>query len=81
MYIYHSIFDSVAQLVEQKTLNLWVLGSSPSGVTKERFTIRGPFFMEPSVGVASSVISFSFIRKCDKVKKVVDPIKLLKKAH
>jgi len=37
--------------------------------------------MEPNVGVASSVISFSFIRKCDKVKKVVDPIKLLKKAH
>ena len=33
MYICNSIFDSVAQLVEQKTLNLWVLGSSPSGVT------------------------------------------------
>ena len=29
----HSQIDSVAQLVEQKTLNLWVLGSSPSGVT------------------------------------------------
>ncbi len=25
--------DSVAQLVEQQTLNLWVEGSSPSGVT------------------------------------------------
>ncbi len=34
MYICSSIFDSVAQLVEQKTLNLWVLGSSPSGVTR-----------------------------------------------
>jgi hypothetical protein len=33
MYICNSNFDSVAQLVEQKTLNLWVLGSSPSGVT------------------------------------------------
>jgi hypothetical protein len=27
------IFDSVAQLVEQQTLNLWVLSSSLSGVT------------------------------------------------
>ena len=26
--------DSVAQLVEQYTLNVWVLGSSPSGITK-----------------------------------------------
>ena len=28
-------FDSVAQLVEQLTLNQWVEGSSPSGVTKD----------------------------------------------
>ncbi len=27
--------DSVAQLVEQMTLNHWVEGSSPSGVTKQ----------------------------------------------
>ena len=27
--------DSVAQLVEQLTLNQWVEGSSPSGVTKQ----------------------------------------------
>ena len=26
-------FDSVAQLVEQLTLNQWVVGSSPTGVT------------------------------------------------
>ena len=26
--------DSVAQLVEQLTLNQWVVGSSPTGVTK-----------------------------------------------
>ena len=26
--------DSVAQLVEQMTLNHWVVGSSPTGVTK-----------------------------------------------
>jgi hypothetical protein len=28
-------FDSVAQLVEQYTFNVWVLGSSPSGITKQ----------------------------------------------
>lgn len=27
-------FDSVAQLVEQYTFNVWVLGPSPSGITK-----------------------------------------------
>lgn len=26
--------DSVAQLVEQYTFNVWALGSSPSGITK-----------------------------------------------
>ena len=30
-----SFFDSVAQLVEQLTLNQWVEGSSPSGVTEK----------------------------------------------
>ncbi len=28
--------DSVAQLVEQLTLNQWVVGSSPTGVTKRK---------------------------------------------
>ncbi len=28
--------DSVAQLVEQYTFNVWVLGSSPSGITEEK---------------------------------------------
>ncbi len=27
--------DSVAQLVEQYTFNVWVLGSSPSGITQK----------------------------------------------
>ena len=27
-------YDSVAQLVEQYTFNVWALGSSPSGITK-----------------------------------------------
>lgn len=30
--------DSVAQLVEQQTLNLWVQGSIPCGVTKDRMS-------------------------------------------
>ena len=29
------ISDSVAQLVEQYTFNVWALGSNPSGITKE----------------------------------------------
>ena len=29
------IYDSLAQLVEQLTLNQWVEGSNPSGVTKD----------------------------------------------
>ena len=35
--------DSVAQLVEQYTFNVWVLGSNPSGITKaskEAFTFK-----------------------------------------
>jgi hypothetical protein len=35
-------FDSVAQLVEQYTFNVWVLGSSPSGITKP--PQKGGFF-------------------------------------
>ena len=27
--------DSVAQLVEQYTFNVWALGSNPSGITKK----------------------------------------------
>ena len=34
-----SLADSVAQLVEQQTLNLWAEGSSPSGVTKKTLII------------------------------------------
>ena len=31
-----AVHDSVAQLVEQLTLNQWVVGSSPTGVTTKR---------------------------------------------
>ena len=34
--------DSVAQLVEQYTFNVWVLGSNPSGITKGKRKL--PFF-------------------------------------
>ena len=33
--------DSVAQLVEQYTFNVWVLGSNPSQVTKKTISLRG----------------------------------------
>ena len=32
--------DSVAQLVEQYTFNVWVLGSSPSGITTESRSLQ-----------------------------------------
>ncbi len=33
MFAPHRQIDSVAQLVEQLTLNQWVVGSNPTGVT------------------------------------------------
>jgi hypothetical protein len=36
--------DSVAQLVEQYTFNVWVLGSSPNGITGSRLAIQDGFF-------------------------------------
>ena len=39
----HKSFVSLAQLVEQLTLNQWVEGSSPSGDTKRVASNRGPF--------------------------------------
>ncbi len=43
----HSPNDSVAQLVEQLTLNQWVEGSSPSGVTDNKPLMHsvGGFFI------------------------------------
>ena len=35
--------DSVAQLVEQYTFNVWVLGSNPSGITTKASFSRGLF--------------------------------------
>ena len=39
--------DSVAQLVEQYTFNVWALGSNPSGITKYspslKFRVRSRF--------------------------------------
>ena len=34
------LVDSVAQLVEQYTFNVWVLGSSPSGITNDFRTLQ-----------------------------------------
>ena len=38
--------DSVAQLVEQMTLNHWVVGSSPTGVTESRSKCFGFFIIQ-----------------------------------
>lgn len=37
--------DSVAQLVEQMTLNHWVVGSSPTGVTTREIAFRQSLFL------------------------------------
>ncbi len=36
--------DSVAQLVEQYTFNVWVLGSSPNGITGKKLHLYAVFF-------------------------------------
>lgn len=43
-------FDSVAQLVEQQTLNLWVLSSNLSGVTLNVALHGATFFIVHSTG-------------------------------
>ena len=53
--------DSVAQLVEQMTLNHWVVGSSPTGVTKLKDSYFGyPFLCLYDFGV---VILFCAFRR------------------
>jgi hypothetical protein len=44
--------DSVAQLVEQYTFNVWALGSSPSGITKLRRK-SGLFCFKTATGACS----------------------------
>gem|GEM_PF-2342063 len=41
----YQVQDSVAQLVEQYTFNVWVLGSNPSGITKKSNSKRVAFFV------------------------------------
>jgi hypothetical protein len=43
--------DSVAQLVEQYTFNVWALGSSPSGITKPQRKL-GFFYAKTRVKLA-----------------------------
>ena len=45
--------DSVAQLVEQYTFNVWVLGSNPSRVTNKRTTFQVVFFMQIKINAFS----------------------------
>ena len=44
-------YDLVAQLVEQYTFNVWVLGSKPSQVTKKVKHTRLTFFYRPDAGI------------------------------
>ena len=39
--------DSVAQLVEQMTLNHWVVGSSPTGVTRQNIKMQKTSEIQP----------------------------------
>ena len=55
--------DSVAQLVEQYTFNVWVLGSSPSGITKLRRN-SGLFFAGLLLNIILTVKSDSLEPKC-----------------
>ena len=48
-------FDSVAQLVEQYTFNVWALGSSPSGITKAKAKI----FKNPQKQVSWGFLLFT----------------------
>ena len=43
--------DSVAQLVEQRPFKAWVLGSSPSRVTKKAFRKTEGFFIILSLDI------------------------------
>ena len=48
--------DSVAQLVEQYTFNVWALGSSPSGITEKTFFTEGFFYDYPvAQGIRASL--------------------------
>ena len=48
--------DLVAQLVEQYTFNVWALGSSPSGITKQKPPDSGGFFRYIHSQIYSSFI-------------------------
>src|SRR5678815_1421381 len=43
-HTFAAAFDSVAQLVEQQTLNLWVQSSSLCGVTSKKLSIPESFY-------------------------------------
>ena len=55
--------DSVAQLVEQYTFNVWVLGSNPSGITKwaEQASPKGSSLEVGAFNTAYLHLFFSFL--------------------
>lgn len=61
--------DSVAQLVEQYTFNVWVLGSSPSGITTESPT-------DYPVGLFFLLTRPSELRKNRKICRTINPLQM-----
>jgi putative endonuclease len=59
--------DSVAQLVEQYTFNVWVLGSSPSGITKS--SKRMAFFMPCVYILYSEKLNKYYIGACSDIDR------------
>ena len=60
--------DSVAQLVEQYTFNVWALGSNPSGITKEvHFERSGLFCLIPNQACLSEGKNKKVRALCNKV--------------
>ena len=57
MHRVNLIYAPLAQLVEQLTLNQWVLGSSPRWCTKKALRKRKAFFILP---LTSTQVSGSF---------------------
>ena len=57
-------YDSVAQLVEQYTFNVWVLGSNPSGITKKASLKSEAFFVSDGVRTPGSERRRPFSGRC-----------------
>ena len=60
--------DLVAQLVEQYTFNVWVLGSSPSQITKSK-EVNASFFMPFTYILYSEKLNKHYIGACIDIER------------